>query len=175
MSSDERSFVFYFSSTRREPQESFSRRMPKKPRGAWYRRSGRSARRTSIQASLGNSPGIVFQSIASGTMGKAAYIGGTPAVLLGIFYHILISVVAAGAYIAAATRLPFLYSRPLIGGLLCAIVAYVVMNWVVLPMSAVGYKPTTNPTMMALSFAIHVIGFGWPIAYVGRAMTQGRS
>ena len=127
-----------------------------------------------IQASLGNSPGIVFQSIASGTMGKAAYISGTPAVLLGIFYHILISVVAAGAYIAAATRLPFLYSRPLIGGLLCAIIAYVVMNWVVLPLSAVGYKPTTNPTMMALSFAIHVIGFGWPIAYVARAMVRGR-
>uniref|UniRef100_UPI000B339D8E hypothetical protein n=1 Tax=Sphingomonas asaccharolytica TaxID=40681 RepID=UPI000B339D8E len=58
-----------------------------------------------IQASLGNSPGIVFQSIASGTMGKAAYIGGTPAILLGIFYHVLISLVAAGAYIAAATRL----------------------------------------------------------------------
>lgn len=128
-----------------------------------------------IQASLGNSPGIVFQSIASGTMGKAAYIGGTPAILLGIFYHILISVVAAGAYIAAATRLPLLFSRPLIGGLLCAIIAYVVMNWVVLPLSAVGYKPTTNLMMMALSFAIHVIGFGWPIAYIGRAMTQGRS
>jgi hypothetical protein len=128
-----------------------------------------------IQASLGNSPGIVLQSIASGTMGKAAYIGGTPAILLGIFYHILISVVAAGAYIAAATRLPFLYSRPLIGGLLCAIIAYVVMNWVVLPLSAVGYKPTINLMMMALSFSIHVIGFGWPIAYIGRAMMQGRS
>ena len=125
-----------------------------------------------IQASLGNSPGIVFQSIASGTMGKTAYIGGTPAVLLGIFYHVLISVVAAGAYIAAATRLPFLYSRPLVGGLLCAIVAYVVMNWIVVPMSALGYKPTTNPTMMALSFAIHVIGFGWPIAYIARAMAR---
>lgn len=128
-----------------------------------------------IQASLGNSPEIVFQSIASGTMGKTAYTGGTPAVLLGIFYHVLISVVAAGIYIAAATRLPLLYSRPLIGGLLCAIIAYVVMNWVVLPLSAVGYKPTTNPMMMALSFAIHVIGFGWPIAYIARGMTQGRS
>ncbi|MBW8840374.1 MAG: hypothetical protein JF608_00940 [Sphingomonadales bacterium] len=125
-----------------------------------------------IQASFGNSPGIVFQSIASGTMGKAAYIGGTPAILLGIFYHVLISVVAAGAYIAAATRLPFVYSRPLIGGLLCAIIAYVVMNWVVLPLSAVGYKPTTNPGMMALSFGIHVVGFGWPIAYVARAMAR---
>jgi uncharacterized membrane protein YagU involved in acid resistance len=125
-----------------------------------------------IQASLGNSPGIVFQSIASGTMGKAAYIGGTPAILLGIFYHVLISVVAAGAYIAAAARLPFLYDRPLIGGLLCAIIAYVVMNWIILPLSAVGYKPTTNPEMMALSFGIHVIGFGWPIAYVARAMAR---
>jgi len=125
-----------------------------------------------IQGSLGHSPGIVFQSIASGTMGKAAYIGGTPAVLLGIFYHVLISVVAAGVYIAVATRLPVLYSRPLLGGLLCAVVAYVVMNWAVLPLSAVGYTPTTNPVMMALSFAIHVIGFGWPIAYIGRMMAQ---
>ncbi|MGN6819818.1 MAG: hypothetical protein ACTHJR_14220 [Sphingomonas sp.] len=125
-----------------------------------------------IQASLGNSPGIVFQSIASGTMGKNAYIGGTPAVLLGIFYHVLISVVAAGAYIAAARPLPFLYSRPLLCGLLCAIIAYVVMNWVVVPLSAVGYTPTTNPGMMALSFSIHVVGFGWPIAYISRLMER---
>lgn len=125
-----------------------------------------------IQMMLGNSPVIVFQSIASGTMGVAAYAGGTGAVLLGIFYHVLISVVAAGAYIAAAPRLPFLYARPLLGGLLCGIVAYAVMTWIVLPLSAIGYHPTTKPLMMLLSFSIHVVGFGWPIAYVARAMAR---
>lgn len=125
-----------------------------------------------IQMMLGNSPATVFQSIASGTMGVSAYTGGTGAVLLGIFYHTLISVVAAGAYIAAATRMGFLYTKPLIGGLLCGVIAYAVMTWIVLPLSAIGYHPTTKPAMMALSFAIHLVGFGLPIAYVARAMVR---
>ncbi len=80
----------------------------------------------------------------------------------------LISLISAGCYVAAATRLPFLLVRPLIGGLLCGVVAYAVMNWIVLPLSALGYAPTTNPWMMLLSFSIHLFGFGIPIAYVAR-------
>ena len=121
-----------------------------------------------IQALLGHSPMIVFQSIASGASGTAAYSGGMGSALAGVGWHVLISLVSAGCYVAAATRLPFLYARPLIGGLLCGVVAYAVMNWIVLPLSALGYAPTTKPLMMLLSFAIHLFGFGIPIAYIAR-------
>jgi len=126
-----------------------------------------------IQAWLGNSPMIVFQSIASGVSGTAAYSGGIGSALAGVGWHVLISLVSAGCYVAAATRLPFLHARPLIGGLLCAVIAYAVMNWVVLPLSAIGYAPTANPGMMLLSFAIHLFGFGIPIAYIARWQMRG--
>ncbi|MDB5673835.1 MAG: hypothetical protein JWM65_817 [Sphingomonas bacterium] len=121
-----------------------------------------------IQASMGHPPILVFQSIASGLTGTAAYGGGTTSALVGITLHLLISLVSAACYIAAATRLPLLNARPLIGGLLCGVVAYAVMTWIVLPLSAIGYRPTTNPWMMLLSFSIHLFGFGIPLAYVAR-------
>jgi hypothetical protein len=121
-----------------------------------------------IQALLGHSPMLVFQSIASGVSGTAAYSGGMGSALAGVGWHVLISLVSAGCYVAAASRLPFLYARPLIGGILCGVVAYAVMSWIVLPLSALGYAPTTKPLMMLLSFSIHLIGFGIPIAYVAR-------
>jgi len=121
-----------------------------------------------IQAMLGHAPMLVFQSIASGVSGMAAYSGGLGSALAGVGWHMLISLVSAGCYVVAATRLPFLYARPLLGGILCGVVAYAVMNWIVLPLSALGYTPTTKPLMMLLSFSIHLIGFGIPIAYVAR-------
>jgi hypothetical protein len=128
-----------------------------------------------IQASLGHSPMIVFQSIASGVSGTAAYRGGMGSALAGIGWHVLISLVAAGCYVAAATRLPFLYAKPLIGGLLCGVIAYAVISWIVLPLSALGYAPTTKPLMMLLSFSIHLFGFGIPIAYVARWQMRARA
>jgi len=121
-----------------------------------------------IQASLHHSPMIVFQSIASGVSGTAAYRGCMGSALAGVGWHVLISLVSAACYVAAATRLPFLYARPLIGGVLCGVIAYAVMNWIVIPLSALGYAPTTDPWMMLLSFSIHLFGFGIPIAYVAR-------
>lgn len=126
-----------------------------------------------IQASLHHSPMIVFQSIASGVSGTAAYHGGMGSALAGVGWHVLISLVSAACYVAAATRLPFLYARPLIGGVLCGVIAYAVMNWIVLPLSALGYAPTTDPWMMLLSFSIHLFGFGIPIAYVARWQMRG--
>jgi hypothetical protein len=126
-----------------------------------------------IQALLGHSPTLVFQSIASGVSGTAAYRGGVGSALAGVGWHLLISLVSASCYVAAATRLPFLYARPLIGGLLCGVVAYAVMSWIVLPLSALGYAPTTNPLMLLLSFSIHLIGFGIPIAYIARWQMAG--
>jgi len=125
-----------------------------------------------IQAAMGNSPLIVFQSIASGATGMAAYGGGIGSALQGVGWHVLISLVSALAYILAATRMRFLYVRPLIGGVLCGVVAYVVMNWIVIPLSAIGYHPASKPELVLLSFAIHLIGFGIPIAYVARATAR---
>ena len=64
-----------------------------------------------IQEFLGASPVVVFQSIASGALGKAAFHEGLAAAGLGVGVHLFISLVAAGVYVLGALRWPALLRR----------------------------------------------------------------
>ena len=119
-----------------------------------------------IQAALGNSPVVVFQSIAAGAMGKAAFAGGMPAALLGAFFHTLISVVTAWGYALAAARSRWLADHVLLGGIGCGLVAYIVMTFVVVPLSAIGFRFPPTFGLFLLSFSIHIVAFGLPIAWI---------
>ena len=119
-----------------------------------------------VQGALGASPARVFQGIAAGAMGRAAFTGGAGAVVLGVFFHTLISVVAAGVYVLAADRWDALRRRPWLGGLVLGTLCYVVMNFVVVPMSRIGPRPLPAPPLLLVSFAIHLLLFGVPIAWV---------
>ncbi|GAB3787558.1 hypothetical protein GCM10028797_20480 [Dyella agri] len=125
-----------------------------------------------MQVALGATPAQVFQSITSGLTGKAAYFGGLPSALGGAALHLLISLAAAAAYVLAAQRLPLLLRRYVVCGLLYGLVAYVVMNGVVLPLSAIAFKPVTNLPMVALDMVIHMLTFGLPIAICAHRMLR---
>lgn len=113
-------------------------------------------------------PTRIFQSIASGMTGAAAYAGGLPSAFLGALVHLLISLIAGLAYAYAAARLPLLVRRPVIGGLAYGVLVYLVMSYIVVPMSAVAFKPATDPALIAISLGIHMVAFGLPIALVTR-------
>jgi uncharacterized membrane protein YagU involved in acid resistance len=124
-----------------------------------------------IQAfALGHSPELVFQSIAMGALGRAAFTGGLASALLGAAVHGLISVVAAGVYVLAAVRWPVLVRRPVAGGIIFGALVYGVMTFVVIPLSAIGFQAPKSPGLALLSLSIHLIAFGLPIALVVRAM-----
>jgi uncharacterized membrane protein YagU involved in acid resistance len=86
----------------------------------------------------GTPPARIFQSIASGLLGKAAYAGGAETAALGLFLHYAIMAVMVAVYVLAARRLPVLTRRPVLMGLGYGLATYVVMNFVVLPLSRVG-------------------------------------
>ena len=119
-----------------------------------------------IQYALGASPTVVFQSIASGALGKRAFEEGTSAVLLGVAVHILISLVSAALYMAAAFRWEFLRRRAIVSGSLFGVLAYVVMNFLVIPLSAIGFRWPRSLPLFLVSLAIHMFAFGVPIAAV---------
>jgi len=83
-------------------------------------------------------PERIFQSVASGLLGKAAFKGGAATAALGLFLHFAIMAVMVATYVAASVRLPALTRRPVIMGLSYGLATYVVMNSVVLPLSQVG-------------------------------------
>lgn len=125
-----------------------------------------------IQAMLGASPTIVFQSIASGALGRAAFAEGLGSAGLGLLVHILISVVAATLFVFAAIRWPVLIRRPGLSGPAFGIIVYLVMNFVVIPISAIGFHLPKSAFLGFVSFAIHLVAFGLPISLVTAAMLR---
>jgi uncharacterized membrane protein YagU involved in acid resistance len=112
------------------------------------------------------SPVRIFQSIASGLMGRTAYSGGIGAALLGGVLHTAISVVAGLVFAIAATKWRTLLARPVLAGLGYGIIVYVVMSYMVLPLSAVAFKPATKPALIAMSVTIHMLAFALPISVI---------
>jgi len=115
---------------------------------------------------VGATPADVFQFIASGALGKRAFQEGTYSVLLGIGVHTLISLVSAAVFAVAALRWYWLRRHALLSGSACGIVAFLVMSFIVLPLSAIGLSLPRSPALFATSLSIHMFAFGVPIAVV---------
>jgi uncharacterized membrane protein YagU involved in acid resistance len=123
-----------------------------------------------IQAKLGATPAQVFQSIAAGAVGKAAFAGGAQTVALGVLVHTLVSLVAAALFVFETDRLPVLLRRPVLSGILYGAPCYVVMTFVVIPLSKIGFSMPKTLFLFSLSFGVHLFAFGLPIALAARAM-----
>ncbi|HMH68674.1 MAG TPA: hypothetical protein VK519_12235 [Pinirhizobacter sp.] len=119
-----------------------------------------------IQQSFGVTPIQVFQSIASGIEGRPAFEGGMGSAVFGAVLHWAISLVFAGVWVAAAQRSATLSRHFVPWGIVYGLVAYVVMNWIVLPLSAAPFQTTHVPWRMAMSISFHLFLFGLPIAAV---------
>ena len=117
-------------------------------------------------------PTRIFQSVAAGLLGEASYEGGATSAALGLLLHFFIACTMAVAYYLAARRLPALARRPIPFGIAYGLLLYVVMNYVVVPLSAAG-AGSRDPTWIALTVAVHAFLVGIPIAwFAGRAVTR---
>lgn len=113
---------------------------------------------------LGGNPIGILQSIASGLLGKAAYDGGAGTAILGLALHFFIAFCMALVYVLAAKRLPVLASRWLLMGFLYGFVLFVAMNFVVVPLSAIGWRPM-RPMGAFRALLPHILFVGPVIAY----------
>ena len=114
---------------------------------------------------LGSNPAGVWQSVAAGLLGKASYDGGTATAVLGLVLHFLIAFVMALVYVIASRRLQVLLARPILMGVIYGFVLYLVMNFIVVPLSAIGFRP---PSLVGAIRALipHVIFVGPAIALI---------
>lgn len=117
-------------------------------------------------------PAVVLRSIAAGLMGESARHGGASVVLLGLGLHLLMSLLIAAFYGVAGLRLRFLLANPITWGLLYGIGIFVVMNYVVMPLSAIGHRPHFTPASFVLNLLAMLV-FGWIVAFA--ASFQRRS
>lgn len=78
----------------------------------------------------------VFQGIASGLLGSSAFHGGAAAATLGALIQYAGFFCLLGLYYLAVTRLPLLGAKPLAYGLGYGLVSYLVIHYLILPMTA---------------------------------------
>src|SRR3954468_16625332 len=88
-----------------------------------------------LTISHGSTPLRLGQFIASGLIGRRAFDGGTGTALPGYALHFVIAFSLVAVFYAATRRLPSLRERPVISGLSYGLIAFAVMNLVVLPLS----------------------------------------
>lgn len=119
-----------------------------------------------IWAAEGVMPSGILQAISSSVMGLAAYepANANVAVPLGMALHFFISFVFAAAYVFAADRFPVLKTRPVLCGLAYGVVAYLVMTYIVVPLSLANFGGPADAWRLAQSLFVHLVMFGLPIA-----------
>jgi hypothetical protein len=118
-------------------------------------------------------PYIIFQYIASGLVGMKSFDAGIASVALGVAIHYTIALAWTVIFFAASRRLEILVLRPVICGLLYGGVAYMIMNFVVLPLTRVPHAEK------AMTFASRINGvaallfcIGLTIALLVRRYTE---
>ncbi len=87
------------------------------------------------------SPVTILHAIASGLLGKTSFNEGAPAAILGLGLQWGMSLIIAGLFVAAARRLPALTRRWIASGSGYGVVIFLVMNYVVVPLSAAPWNP----------------------------------
>jgi uncharacterized membrane protein YagU involved in acid resistance len=118
----------------------------------------------------------IFQSIAAGLLGKASYEGGVQTFLLGILLHFVVATCIAAVYYVVSLKLRVLIHHAVISGLIYGLIAYLGMNYVVIPFSAIGYRPSSLGSFLP-AFIAHAFLVGLPIALLARrsAKANGRA
>ena len=122
----------------------------------------------------GVSPVRILQGIAVGLIGRGAFTMGARSALLGLLLHYFIATTWATIYIFASRRLP-LSRRPFLWGGLYGLVVYIVMNYVVVPLSRIGPRPTPPPVPLINAIAALVFCIGIPIALIARRYIPHKS
>ena len=112
----------------------------------------------------GLKPITVLQSVASGLLGRASFQGGARTAALGAFLHFFIAFSWAAIYYLASRRLLFMTEKPVIAGLIYGEFVWIVMTFVVLPLSAIHRWPTWSKASIITGPIGHMFLVGLPIA-----------
>lgn len=104
-----------------------------------------------------------LQFVASGAMGTAAYSGGLVTALLGLVLELLMTIIIAGVFILSADRIPLLRRHVIPGSLLYGFGVFIVMNLIVLPLSAAPTLPAPPMWLIIEMILEHILLIGLPL------------
>ena len=105
----------------------------------------------------------ILHSIASGWLGAASFRGGYKTAALGLVSHFLIATGAATVYWFASRKLPWLVEHTYLSGVAYGVAVYWFMQLVVLPLSAITFKPNHSWSVVVTGMLVHILCVGLPI------------
>jgi hypothetical protein len=109
----------------------------------------------------------IFQSVASGLIGRAAFSGGIATYALGLLLHVVVGLCIATVFYLASLRWAALLIRPVVCGLIYGMIAYLGMNYVVIPLSA-AHSGSFHLTYFVIEIIGHAFLVGLPIALIAQ-------
>jgi len=112
----------------------------------------------------------VYQYMASGALGNAAFAGGIATALLGVLFHFFVSFVVAAVFILSADRIPLLRRHAIPGALVYGFGVFIVMNLIVLPLSAAPPLPPPTTPQLIMNLLDHILVIGLPLGIIVRRM-----
>jgi len=115
----------------------------------------------------GISPIRILQNIASAVLGRPSYSMGHRSALLGLIFHFTIAFCATTVYLVASRKLP-LARHPLPYGTVFGIALYIVMNYLVLPLTKIGLRPTPPLAPLINGVAALIVCIGIPLGFIAR-------
>jgi uncharacterized membrane protein YagU involved in acid resistance len=123
-------------------------------------------------------PVVILHFIATGILGQAALSAGAGVTWLGLILQWAMSVIIAAIYFIVTAWLPTLRRKWVLGGLLSGIVIFLVMNFVVVPLSAapVTFRDAVMRihTLKAAENLIAMFVFGLIVSFVASRGGEGQ-
>jgi hypothetical protein len=118
----------------------------------------------------GVTPLRIGRSVAAGLVGReAAAAGGVALGLFGLLLHFVMATIIAAIYYGAARNIRLLVDKAIPCGIVFGFVTYIVMNYVVMPLSAIGSVGDSGPMYIRISgVLVHMFLIGLPIALLAR-------
>jgi hypothetical protein len=108
-------------------------------------------------------PARLLQAIASGLLGPQSFRDGWSTVVLGGACHFFIAFSAAAVFYVASRKLKFLTYHAVLSGIAYGISIYLVMYWIVMPLSRLARAPLSlSQTILAI--ITHMLCVGLPIS-----------
>jgi hypothetical protein len=104
-----------------------------------------------------------LQYVASGAMGDTAFTGGLASALLGLVLDFIMTTIMAGVFILSVDRIPLLRRHVIPGSILYGFGVFIVMNLIVLPLSAAPALPAPPLWLLIEMILEHVLLIGLPL------------
>jgi hypothetical protein len=111
---------------------------------------------------------ISLQFVASGIMGESAFTGGLATALFGLVLDFIMITIMAGVFIFSVDRIPLLRRNVIVGSILYGFGVFIVMNLIVLPLSAAPALPAPPLWLLIELVLQHILLIGLPLGLLVR-------